>query len=233
MYFAIKQNTSINPIIQNLMTIHQTLQRWRETHQGPLANIVSNTYAFMRRLKHATIFDTVIGPAAGQLSSNTELLIDEDFVPLTNIPLPQTGNHLTVLTIVILPTSRGSVSLNSSDLQADPLVNPNYLATDFDQHAVVQALKDVFQLLGSEAFGGYVGEAYWPLANRDTDAQLLEYVQTHAQTIDHSVSTAKMWPEDADRDVVDRDVTVDRTKRLRVAAASMFTYKYIQLGGML
>lgn len=39
---------------------------------------------------------------------------------------------------------------------------------------MAQALKDVFQLLGSEAFEGYVGEAYGPLANPDTDVHLLE-----------------------------------------------------------
>jgi choline dehydrogenase-like flavoprotein len=149
-------------------------------------------------------------------------LFDEDFVNLTSILLPETGNYLTVPTMVTSPMSRGLVNLNSSELLAHPVINPNYLATDFDQDTMVQALKDVFQLLGSEAFKEYVGEAYGPLVSPDSDAQVLEYVQTYAQTIYHSVGTAKMSPKDVNQEVVDPNLTVNGTKGLRVAAPSIF-----------
>jgi choline dehydrogenase-like flavoprotein len=222
MYFTVKQNTTIDTITRNPTIMQQALQLWNRTHQGPLANTASNTYAFMQLPENATIFEKVKNPAAGSLSGNTELLFDEGFVPLTGIPTPMTGNYLTVLTVVTSPTSRGSITLNSSDPFVHPIINPNYLTSDFDQYAAVQALKDVFTFLRSESFEGYIDEPYGPLVNRTTDSQLLEYVRAYAQTIYHSVGTAKMSPIGADWGVVNPDLTVKGTKGLRVADASVF-----------
>jgi choline dehydrogenase-like flavoprotein len=222
MYFKAKQNTTVDPILQNPSIMQKALRQWNTTHDGPLANTASNTYAFMQLPENATIFAMTSDPAAGPLSGNTELLFDEGFIALTDIPMPKMGNYLTVLTVVTSPTSRGSITLNSSDPFAHPVINPNYLTSEFDKYAAVQALKDVFTFYGNEAFADYVGEPYGPLANRTTDAQLLDYVRTYGQTIWHSVGTAKMSPKGADWGVVDPDLTVKGTKGLRIADASVF-----------
>jgi choline dehydrogenase-like flavoprotein len=222
MYFTVKQNTSTDPIMQDPTIMQQALAQWNATHNGPLANTASNTYAFMQLPGNNTLLAKGRDPAAGPLSSNTELLFGQGFAPVTNIPTPKTGNYLTVLTVVISPTSRGSITLNSSDPLAHPVINPNYLTTEFDQQAMIQAMKDVFTVLANAAFDEYIGAPYGPLANATTDAQLLANVKAHGSTIWHGAGTAKMSARGADWGVVDPDLKVKGTLGLRVADTSVF-----------
>jgi choline dehydrogenase-like flavoprotein len=222
LYFTVKQNTTLDPILQNSTIMEQAIARWNATRDGPLADTASNTYAFMRLPENATIFSKVPDPAAGPLSSNTELLFAEGFQPVTQVPMPKSGNYLTVLTVVVSPTSRGSITLSSTDPLAHPVINPNYLTSDFDKYAAVQAMRDTFTVFENEAFDGYIGEPYGPLTNATTDAQLLAYQQEYGVTIWHGVGTAKMSARGADWGVVDPDLKVKGTRGLRVADASVF-----------
>jgi choline dehydrogenase-like flavoprotein len=223
LYFTSTQPTTNDALMRNPARMQQALAQWNMTHDGPLANTASNTYAFLRLPENATILERQPNPAAGPEASNFEILFDEGFAPLTtSIAVPDSGNYITVLTVVTSPTSRGSITLNSSDPLAHPVINPNYLATDFDQYTAVQALKDVFTFFENNAFDGFIGGPYGPLANRTTDAQLLDYVKMYASTIYHSVGTAKMAPRGADWGVVDPDLKVKGTRGLRVADASVF-----------
>ncbi len=45
------------------------------------------------------------------------------------------------------PTSRGSVELASADPRAKPLIDPNYLATELDQHVTVKAFRHMHRIL--------------------------------------------------------------------------------------
>jgi choline dehydrogenase-like flavoprotein len=222
MYFTVKQNTSTDPIMQNPTIMQQALKQWNATHDGPLANTASNTYAFMRLPGNNTVLSEGRDPAAGPLSSNTELLFGQGFAPVTNIPTPRTGNYITILTVVTSPTSRGTITLNSSNPLAHPVINPNYLTTEFDQRAIVQAMKDVFKFVANDAFTGYIGALYGPLANATTDAQLLANVKAHGVTIWHGAGTAKMSARGAHWGVVDPDLKVKGTLGLRVADTSVF-----------
>jgi choline dehydrogenase-like flavoprotein len=223
LYFSITQPTTNDALMRNPQTMREALAQWNTTHRGPLANTVSNTYAFMRLPENATILQTQANPAAGPLSSNTELLFDEGFMQISpDISTPLSGNYITVNTVVTSPTSRGSITLRSSDRLAHPVINPNYLATEFDQYAAVQALRDVFTLFEHDAFDGYVTGPYGPLENGSSDEELLDYVKMYASSIYHSVGTAKMAPRGADWGVVDPDLRVKGTKGLRIADASVF-----------
>ncbi|KAF9691236.1 hypothetical protein EKO04_010847 [Ascochyta lentis] len=222
LYFAVNANTTVDTIMQNPAVMEQALQTWNDTHRGPLTNSASNIIAMLRLPQNATIFDTVSDPAAGPLSGNEELLFAEGFVPLANIPMPSTGNYISVLSIVTSPTSRGEVTLNSSDLFAPPIINPNYLTSEFDQYAAVQAMKDAFTVLGTKAFEGYVGAPYGPLANLTSDEDYVQYVRQHAVTINHGTGTAKMAPYGADWGVVNPDLTLKGASGLRIVDASVF-----------
>ncbi|KZM19101.1 Choline dehydrogenase [Ascochyta rabiei] len=112
--------------------------------------------------------------------------------------------------------------MNSSDPFAPPVINPNYLTTEFDQYAAVQAMKDAFTVLGSKAFEGCIGDPYGPLANLTSDQDYLKYVRQHAVTINHGTGTARMAPYNADRGVVNSDLRLNGVSRLRVVDASVF-----------
>jgi hypothetical protein len=66
----------------------------------------------------------------------------------------------TVLTVATSPISRGSITLNSSDIFAYLVINPNHLTSKFDKYAAVQALGDIFAFHGNKAFADYVSEAH-------------------------------------------------------------------------
>lgn len=202
--------------------MEQTLEEWNDTQRGPYTDTAANTIAMLRLLQNASIFSTIPDPAAGPLSSNEELLFAEGFVPLSNVPLPSSGDYMTILSIVTSPTSRGSVIINSTDQSAAPIIDPNYLATNFDQYTAVQAMRDAFTILTTQAFEDYVGAPYRPLADRSTDEELLEYVRRHGVTIYHGVGTAKMSSRDAAWGVLDPDLRVKGVEGLRIVDASVF-----------
>ena len=154
----------------------QAFQEWNDTRLGPYTDTAANTIAMLRLPQNASVFSVASDPAASPLSSNEELLFAKDFVPLSNIPLPSSGNYMTVLSIVTSPTSRGSV-INSTDPFSAPVIDPNYPATDFDQYTTVQAMRDAFTILSTQAFEDYVGAPYGPLAGRSTDEELLKYIR--------------------------------------------------------
>jgi choline dehydrogenase-like flavoprotein len=222
LYFTVDANTTVDPLFQQAAAMEQALQEWNDTRRGPYTDTAANTIAMLRLPQNASILSSTPDPAAGPLSSNEELLFAEGFVPLSNIPLPSSGNFITILSIVTSPTSRGSVTLNSTDPFSPPVIDPNYLATDFDQHTAVQAMRDAFTILSARSFDGYVGAPYGPLAGLSTDEELLGYVRQHGVTINHGVGTAKMSPKDATWGVVDPDLKVKGVEGVRVVDASVF-----------
>lgn len=225
LYWTIKEKTTVDPILQDHDIAGEGMKQWIETHRGPFASTVVNTLAFMRLPEDAPILEDMQNPAAGPKSGNTEILFAEGFLPITNIPLPASGNYITLIPSVVSPTSRGSLSLNSADPFDPPIIDPKYMSTEFDQYSMVQAMKDAINFVKNKHFNGYIDAAYGPLAGLNTDAELLEYAKAHSDIFYHGTGTAKMSPAGADWGVVDPDLTVKGTRGLRVVDASVFVSK--------
>jgi choline dehydrogenase-like flavoprotein len=79
---------------------------------------------------------------------------------------PEPGrNYMTVFTNLISPFSRGTVTLSSSNPLDAPVINPNFLANDFDVHTMVAAVAASKLFLSASAWKGYVVAPWGPLAN--------------------------------------------------------------------
>lgn len=103
--------------------------------------------------------------------ANTHLLLKETrtffeaFVLYTNFDptLPSNSSYLTAANVGLLPTSRGSVSINSSDPTVPPVINPNFFATKVDRFVYRDGLRKVIKMMvGGESplsQGIVVGEA--------------------------------------------------------------------------
>ncbi len=61
------------------------------------------------------------------------------------------GSLVTLLLITLLPTSRGSVTLTSADINDAPLIDPNFLGTAVDRYVAREGLKLQIKYAGSNS----------------------------------------------------------------------------------
>jgi choline dehydrogenase-like flavoprotein len=134
----------------------------------------------------------------------------------------ESGNWMTIVTAVTSPSSRGTVTLNSSNPLDHPLIDPNFLSTEFDKTVMREAIRSAQTYLQAPAFEGYIIEPWDQLGNRTSDEELDEYIQSLTTTIFHPTGTAAMSSGDADYGVVNPDLLVKKTSGLRIVDASVF-----------
>ena len=143
-------------------------------------------------------------PAAGRLNARGNL---------TTIP----GTTATVCNL--RPTSRGSVHVRTPFPDYPPAIRANYLATDADKRAMIDAVKRVREIFASSVFDGYRDAELRPGAGCTSDEQILEFIRRDAESVYHPVGSCAMGSgEDA---VVDHRLRVHGLEGLRVADASV------------
>lgn len=119
------------------------------------------------------------------------------------------------------PFSAGYVRLRTSAPEALPLVQPNYLADTRDQAVVVAALKLARELMASTAFAPYFSHETLPGPQVRSDDELLDFARRRGSTAYHLVGSCKMGPATDPLAVVDAQLRVHGTERLRVIDASV------------
>ncbi|KAG6866544.1 hypothetical protein C0991_002029 [Blastosporella zonata] len=219
--FSVSGNGSYDKFNQDAVVREQELEQWNGTGSGPLVNTIADHLVFARLPRNDSIFQSTPDPAAGPNTPHFELLV------VNGLPfgqLPSTGNFLSMTTVVVQPTSRGSVTLNSSDPFAAPLVDPALLATEFDRVVMRTALKRALEFVSTSPWSGYIIGPIAGLENAKTDAEMDTYLSGMSQTIFHPVGTARMTAKDAKDGVVDPDLRVKGIIGLRVVDASVFSF---------
>ena len=119
----------------------------------------------------------------------------------------------------LCPESRGSVHIHSSNPQAHPSIRANYLDTDNDRRAIINAVRRVRDIFAAPAMDKYRGDEFLPGAQAQSDEQILEYVRAQGESVYHPVGTCKMGSDKLA--VVDDRLRVHGVKALRVADASI------------
>lgn len=137
-------------------------------------------------------------------------------VPLPLAPVLQFPAPVCIfLPILVRPASRGSVTLASTDPDANPVVDPNYLSAPEDVQVLVEAVKLARQLAATGSFASFGKGEMVPGA----DADLEGFVRAAATTIWHPAGTCRMGK--GDDAVVDPSLKVRGVEGLRVADASV------------
>ncbi len=120
------------------------------------------------------------------------------------------------------PTSRGHISIASSDTRVDPKITMNYLSTHEDKKVAVQAIRLTRDIvLKSNAFKPYAPEELRPGINLDDD-EIVSEVGKYANTVFHPVSTCRMGNDE--NAVVSDRLLVHGLEGLRIVDASVMPH---------
>jgi choline dehydrogenase len=136
---------------------------------------------------------------------------------------------LTAQTTVAL--SRGNISIRSTSMYDDPLINPNYYADPTDRIMAINAFRDLRTLLAHPALQAHAiegssgdnGEVLPGLDNVPLDADedtIFEFIKANTIPNWHASGTCQMLPE-ADGGVVDPRLRVYGVEGLRVIDVSI------------
>jgi choline dehydrogenase len=131
---------------------------------------------------------------------------------------PTKGPSFTFITILVRPQSIGHVTLRGADPTSPPAIQENYLQCEADLEVQLAAIRLCRQMVQTKAFAGLLDAEALP-GKGASEADLRQYVRTHAGTIWHPVGTCKMGRDRMA--VVDPQLRVYGVQGLRVVDASI------------
>lgn len=178
------------------------------TRKGPLAGNVFESVAFLKTdpsLDRADV-QFVFQPAKR--------------LTVKGVPFP-VGHGYAISPVALYPKSRGSVTLESADPLAAPLIDPNLLQEAEDIQPLIRALKISRQAFATAPFAKYNGTEVAPGPECQSDEQWDAYIRETGYTVHHPVGTCKMGDPSEASTVVDPQLKVRGIEGLRVADASV------------
>ncbi|TFY58691.1 hypothetical protein EVG20_g8053 [Dentipellis fragilis] len=203
---------------------NQTLQgiffnQWQTSRSGPFTVGSPNLLGFFRMPNGTGIFQNVSDPTSGPRSPHYEFLPFSGFVSFVEAP-PATGHYLTILTALLAPIGRGSVTLPNNNPFSKPTVDLGILAAKEDVQVMREAVKAVRRFVQAAPWQGYIIREHGAFANARTDAQIEDYVRNSTGTVFHASSSLAMGAVNSTTSVLHPDLTVKGTRGLRVVDLS-------------
>ncbi|KAG6829906.1 hypothetical protein H0H87_009808 [Tephrocybe sp. NHM501043] len=196
--------------------IAENLKQWTANHTGPLVLNGATHLIFSRLPNDSSILHLCGDPASGGNAPHFETILT------MGLSMGSFTGHLAALvSIVASPTSRGNVTLKSSDPFVDPLINPGLLTSQFDKLTLREAVKTAMRFFAAPAWKDFVVGPLGGLADATTDKKLDKWIRQNAKAGDHPVGTAAMSPRNAKHGVVDPDLRLKNASGLRVVDASV------------
>ncbi|KAI0344621.1 aryl-alcohol oxidase [Trametopsis cervina] len=216
-YFANTNHTFLE--YMNPDEINEQLTIWNSTHAGPLANVPGNTLGFFRLKPTDPIFKKVQDPSDGKTSGHYELIVTDGYInPGTVTPPP--GHFVTAFVQLATSTSRGTISLSSSDPFANPVIDPRHLSTEWDAYTLRVAVQQSMKLMGSVSWTSYVEKSALGF-DCSTDEACDAFIRDNAVSGWHGTYSNAISPPNTAWGVVNPDLTVKGTRGLRVVDASI------------
>ncbi|KID85913.1 choline dehydrogenase [Metarhizium guizhouense ARSEF 977] len=131
--------------------------------------------------------------------------------------------YATLLGALVAPLSRGNVTISSTSVRDQPVINPNWLTAKGDQEvavALVKRLREVWATPELQSISN--GPEYYPGEKVKTDEEILNSVRDSLMTVWHPACTCKMGKKEDPMAVVDNLARVHGVQGLRVVDASAF-----------
>ena len=148
--------------------------------------------------------------------------IQYHFIPaqvVNHARTPMAGDGVTLHACCLRPQNRGEIRLASADPLASPVMDPNYLAADYDLKILIAGLRQGRDILAAQAFKSWLGEERLPGPAVQSNAELEDFIRATAETEYDPVGTCKMGSDPMA--VVDEKLRVHGIERLRVIDASI------------
>jgi choline dehydrogenase len=148
--------------------------------------------------------------------------IQYHFIPaqvVNHARTPMDGDGVTLHACCLRPQSRGEIRLASADPLQPPIMDPNYLAADYDLKILIAGLRQGREILAAAAFAPWLEEERIPGKAAQANAELESFIRASAETEYHPVGTCKMGSDPMA--VVDDELRLRGIERLRVIDASI------------
>ena len=135
---------------------------------------------------------------------------------------PDGENWATLVAALVSPFSRGNVTIDSTDIHDNPVVDPAWLRDPRDQEIAVQAFRRLQEILNQTSIAPVLlgTEVFPPAFMVETDEQLLNFIRLANSPLFQASCTAKMGRRDDHMAVIDSKARVYGVKNLRVVDAS-------------
>ena len=117
------------------------------------------------------------------------------------------------------PHSRGYVKAISNDINAPPLIQPNYLKEQIDQDLMIEGVKRCRALLKTSNINEISLRENLPGKDIKTDKEILDYIRNNGGTVYHAIGSCRMGIDESA--VVNSKLKVNGIQNLRVADASI------------
>ncbi len=135
------------------------------------------------------------------------------------VPSIPTGTGITLNSYTLRPTSRGTVRLFSSDPADNPLVDPNFLDTEYDRNTSANGVKLSVEIFNQPSLSKYIKTIHFPGKDVRSHADYINYSRQFGRTSYHPTCTCKMGNDKMS--VVDSELKVHGFDNLRVCDSSV------------
>ncbi|CAK5271523.1 unnamed protein product [Mycena citricolor] len=215
--FSVNSSNTWEAAGRNSTLAAQQLAQWTSSRTGPLVDTVTSHIGWLR--VPDALLQGFPDASAGPNTPHYEFIISNGFLA----PQPENLNGMSITTALVSPLSRGSVTLNSTNPLAAPVINPNLLGEQVDRIVMREAIRAALRFAAAPAWKGYIISPLGVNAS-STDAEIDAFVQSSAGTVYHPAGSASMSPVGADWGVVDPDLKVKGLRGLRVIDLSVTPY---------
>ncbi|KAI6081108.1 hypothetical protein F4821DRAFT_250002 [Hypoxylon rubiginosum] len=135
--------------------------------------------------------EAAIAKDEGKVDSD-HYLLKREWAVMENIvmyvatpPVRTDGRHISTVQMALKPTSRGTVTIASNDPADDPVIDPNYFATEVDKSVWRHSLRNIESFMTRDAFLGPEIDCetpppgFEPLTEEASDEYLDSRVKAH------------------------------------------------------
>ena len=123
--------------------------------------------------------------------------------------------------VPLRPTSRGELTLASTDPRTPIRIHSNFLSTDQDRRTLRTGMRIARELFRQSPMRAYLGRELTPGADRVSDEALDAFARAASSTVYHPLGTCRMGAADDPMAVVDPQLRVRGIEGLRVVDASV------------